>query len=301
MTTFSVYPNVYDCANCGARYFHRAMSSFSTFHNAQYFDGYQDNVFSVYASNAYECTKCHHAVAANELVAINLPPSELFDNPQVLEQQGESRLSLKPKFKYHEMAHPSIDYYLEKLPRQFNSRQEEINKRLEIVWQVNHFQLTSDCDKTKRLSANQARLDDNFEKLCELLDGNDRSLIIKADLLRQNGEFARAKETLKPIDRSHYPEAAAIFCLSRQEITKPWHYHRPLNSQVQGCSHDEIRWVKQQREESKDNGYSDFDYSFGPEIDRLTFNHSYSISQLAKAKLLLGIVILAIFFLLFFD
>lgn len=182
MTRISKEPRIVACPDCNHYYQELTLLSFNDLGNYNYLDGYQSTVINSISPPIVQCKKCRVILERSTLKTIDI------------NTVGES---IRDGF--DSLKEPSLDDSFSQLSE---SLKNETSARLYAMWRYNHpFRKGSSVNgnfKTHRLKYKiQAKA--NELRLIELLDNNDNERLIKADILRRNKRFNKAKRIVNSI------------------------------------------------------------------------------------------------------
>lgn len=197
MTMISNTPNFFACPNCYQYYAEPRLMSFNNFGDLYYFDGYHDSTINTLNTEFVQCCNCELVFKRNELITID-----------------ESTIDQEKWDNFNRIKKPTIDFYLERADKSNHGASEELNKRLEAMWEYNHaFRRVLSNAETKQAYhlTFKKQITVNENRLLELLGNDDSHIMIKADIYRRRKQFDEAKRLIRLITNDEFRHVRALF------------------------------------------------------------------------------------------
>lgn len=197
MTMISSTPNFFACPNCNQYYAEPRLMSFNNFGDLYYFDGYRDSTINTLNTEFVQCCDCELVFKRNELMAID-----------------ESTIDQKKWDNFNRIKKPKIDFYLGRADKSKHGASEELNERLEAMWEYNHaFRGALSNAETKQAYylTFKEQITVNENRLLELLGNDDSHIMIKADIYRRRKQFNEAKRLIRLITNDEFRHIRALF------------------------------------------------------------------------------------------
>jgi len=198
MTSYSIH--VMHCPDCNCKFVFRSLSSYSTFDAICYTDGSVHGSPSSSGGLVLSCPKCAHCHWATELAEEQTYSVTEYDKIEALE----------PLPAVFEIEH---DQYPRLLREKFwHNAEQEKYIRTHAWWEFNmpyrDYCMDSSTIASFELPEEQA---ENLRNLLPLLDSDENGTIMKAEVLRELGEFDACIELLDhPFGKGHLPAVSAI-------------------------------------------------------------------------------------------
>jgi len=197
MTRFCETPSFHACPNCKKQYSQPRLISLNNFYDLYYFDGYEDTKTKSLFFPVVQCQACDSIFKRSELSDIN---AESIDSNTL-----NTFESIKPA---------NVEYYFEQLNNVNNTDSNELEVRLEAMWQFNQpfrkEHMNQEIQPTQHVTLKEQAIQ-NENRLLELLPNSDSGLTIKADILRRRSLFNDAKELMRQITTSELRHNKALF------------------------------------------------------------------------------------------
>ena len=193
MTSYRV--EVRQCPNCACEFSFWAVNSCNTLGAKFYTDGFIDGRMYVDGSDLLACPKCNTYFWRDDVpIRKSLRDYEYFDKPEWKSLPEASQLHGR-------------DYeYLLPLKLWRNKTEEEY-VRIRAWWSFNAEYRLQACEDFK-LPAEQ---EENLERLLHLLDTNNQhSLVMKAEILRELGQFDECLRAINQVSDNRYSKVVNV-------------------------------------------------------------------------------------------